>query len=33
MPQAEIQGLKNINTPVTEYLWNAGLNVSFLFGL
>lgn len=33
MPRAEIQGLKNINTPVTEYLWNAGLNVSFLFGL
>ncbi len=33
MPQAEIQGMKSINTPVTEYLWNAGLNLSFLFGL
>ena len=33
MPQAQIQGLKNTNTPITEYLWNAGLNISFLFGL
>jgi hypothetical protein len=32
MPIAQIQALKNINTPVSEYLWNAGLNVSFLFG-
>ncbi len=33
MPQAQIQSFKNINTPVTEYLWNLGLNVQFLFGL
>ena len=33
MPVAQIQAFKNINTPVTEYLWNFGLNVSFLFGL
>jgi outer membrane protein with beta-barrel domain len=33
MPQAQMQSFKNINTPVTQYLWNMGLNVSFLFGL
>jgi hypothetical protein len=33
MPIAQIQALKNINQPITEYLWNAGLNVAFLFGL
>ncbi len=33
MPVAQIQAMKNINTPVTEYLWNFGLNVSLLFGL
>jgi len=33
MPQAQIQALKNINTPITEYLWNAGLNISLLFGI
>lgn len=33
MPQAQIQGLKNINAPITEYLWNAGINFSLLFGL
>jgi hypothetical protein len=32
MPQAQMQALKNINAPVTEYLWNAGLNVSFMIG-
>ena len=32
MPVAEIQTLKNINTPITEYLWNVGLNVSFFIG-
>jgi hypothetical protein len=25
--------LKTTNTPVTAYLWNAGLKVSYLFGL
>ncbi len=33
MPVAQIQSLKNINTPISEYLWNVGLNVSFFFGL
>lgn len=33
MPQAQIQSFKNINTPVSEYLWNLGINVCFLFGL
>jgi len=33
MPVAQIQGLKNINTPISEYLWNVGFNVAFLFGL
>jgi Outer membrane protein beta-barrel domain len=25
--------LKNINTPVTEHLWSAGLNMGFYYGL
>jgi len=33
MPVAQMQALKNINQPVSEYLWNVGFNVSFLFGL
>jgi hypothetical protein len=33
MPEAQIQALKNINEPISEYLWNVGFNVSFLFGL
>ena len=33
MPEAQIQALKNINTPISEYLWNVGFNVSLLFGL
>jgi hypothetical protein len=33
MPVAQIQAFKNINTPVTEYLWNLGLTVGFYFGL
>jgi hypothetical protein len=33
MPVAQIQSLKNINTPISEYLYNIGINVSLLFGL
>lgn len=32
MPVAQMQALQNINTPITERLWNVGLNVSVLFG-
>ncbi|MDB5282211.1 MAG: hypothetical protein JWO06_1286, partial [Bacteroidota bacterium] len=32
MPIAQMQALKNINTPITEYLWYAGLNVSLQLG-
>ncbi len=32
MPVAQMQALKNVNAPITEYLWNVGLNVSLLVG-
>jgi hypothetical protein len=32
MPIAQIQAFQNINTPITEYLYNAGINVSLLLG-
>jgi hypothetical protein len=32
MPVAQMQALKNIDTPITEHLWSAGLNTSLFFG-
>ncbi len=32
MPTAQIQALKNIDTPITERLWSAGINTCLLFG-
>jgi hypothetical protein len=32
MPTAQIQALKNIDTPITEHLWSAGINTCLLFG-
>jgi hypothetical protein len=31
MPTAQIQALKNIDTPITERLWSAGINTCLLF--
>lgn len=32
MPIAQMQAFKNINTPITEYLYYGGINVSLLLG-
>lgn len=32
MPVAQMQALKNIDTPITEHLWSAGINTCLLFG-
>lgn len=32
MPVAQMQALKNIDTPITEHLWSVGINTSLLFG-
>jgi hypothetical protein len=32
MPIAQMQAMKNINQPITEYLWSAGVNASVNFG-
>lgn len=32
MPFAQIQALKNTDSPITEHLWCAGINLSFSYG-
>lgn len=32
MPVAQMQAMKNVDAPLTEYLWSVGMNASLYFG-